>query len=268
MSALILQCAAHEWKLFFVSFASGRRHNRRVIGAFLNALGILFGALLGLTGRGGFSARTQNQIKSALGAFTAFCGLQLVWQNVSGNFVSVLKQLFLAGLAVVLGYLLGKILGLQKISNRLGRHAGTLLAGGEVATGRAGEGLLAATILFSAAPLGILGAVTDGLTGYFFPLAVKSVMDGLAMMSFVRFFRWPVALAALPVLLFFNGLALGVHAWALPWLSAHNALPAVNAAAGLVICATALVVLQVRRVELANYLPALVVAPFLSWLLA
>ena len=256
-------------KLFFFVFIGGwARHNRRVIGAFLNALGILFGALLGLVGRGGFSARTQNQIKSALGALTAFCGFYLIWQNVSGNFSSVLKQLFFAGLAVVLGWLLGKFLGLQKISNRLGRHAGTLLTHGEAATSRAGEGLMAATILFCAAPLGILGAVTDGLADYFFPLAVKSVMDGLAMMSFVRLFRWPVALAALPVLLYFNGLALGVHAWVLPWLTAHNALPAVNAAAGLVICATALVVLEVRRVELANYLPALVVAPILAWLLA
>jgi len=45
-------------------------------------------------------------------------------------------------------------------------------------------------------------------------------------------------------------------------------VPAVSAAAGLVICATALVVLEVRRVELANYLPALVVAPVLTRLLA
>jgi hypothetical protein len=84
-------------------------------------------------------------------------------------------------------------------------------------------------------------------------------------MSFVKQFRWPVALAAVPVLLFLNGLALAVHAFARPWLEARGLVPAVNAAAGLVICATALVVLEVRRVELANYLPALVVAPLLGW---
>jgi hypothetical protein len=39
----------------------------------------------------------------------------------------------------------------------------------------------ACTILFCAAPLGLLGAVTDGLSGYFYLLAVKAVMDGLAM---------------------------------------------------------------------------------------
>ena len=234
-----------------------------MIGAFLNALGILLGALLGLAGRGQFSARTQQQIKSALGALTAFCGLQFVWLNVGGSFFSVLKQLFLAGLAVVLGHLLGKLLGLQKISNRLGRHAAALLA----APARPVNGFVAATILFCAAPLGILGAVTDGLADYFFPLALKGVMDGLATISFVKTFRWPAALAALPIFLALTGLSLVVHGWAQPWLVAHDQLHAVNAAAGLLICATALVVLEVRRVELANYLPALVVAPILSCIL-
>ena len=236
-----------------------------MIGAFLNALGILLGALFGLAGRNELSARMQNQIKSALGAFTAFCGLQLVWLNVGGSFLSVVKQLFLAMLAIVLGSLLGKILGLQKISNRLGRHAAALLTTGESPTARLASGFVAATILFCAAPLGILGAVTDGLAGYFFPLALKAVMDGLAMMGLVKQFRWPVALAAVPVFFFFTGLTFAVHAYAQPWLEAHSLIHAVHAAAGLVICTTALVVLEVRRVALANYLPALAVAPLLTW---
>ena len=268
MRGRILSRAAHERKPFFVFIAAPARHNRRVIGALLNALGILLGALLGLVVCRPWSGRAEHRIKSVLGAFIAFCGLQLVWQNVSGGFLPGLKQLLLAGLAVVLGSLLGKILGLQKISNRLGRQAAALLATGELPAPRPAAGFLAATVLFCAAPLGILGAATDGLGGYFLPLALKAVMDGLATRSFVRQFRWPVALAAVPVFLFLNGLALAVQTFALPWLTGHDLLPAVNAAAGLVICATALVVLEVRRVALANYLPALVVAPLLTWWLA
>ncbi len=239
-----------------------------MIGAFLNALGILLGGLLGLAGRGDFSARTQNWLRSALGAFTAFCGLQLVWLNVGGGFINGLKQLGLAVLAVVLGSLLGKLLGLQKISNRLGRRAAERLAAAEKKPpGRPLDGLMAATVLFCAAPLGWLGSVTDGLGNYFFPFGLKAVMDGLAMASFVKFFRWPVALAAVPVFFFFSGLTSAIHIFAQPWMETHHAVAAVNAAAGLVICVTALVVLGVRRVELANYLPALVIAPLLTRLL-
>jgi uncharacterized membrane protein YqgA involved in biofilm formation len=42
---------------------------------------------------------------------------------------------------------------------------------------------------------------------------------------------------------------------------------AVNATAGFVACAVALVIFEVRKVELANYLAALAVAPLLTWLL-
>ena len=253
---------------FFVSFAAGARHNRHVIGALLNALGILLGAIFGLAWRGQWSARPQNQIKSLLGAFTALCGLQLIWLNVGGGFGSVLKQLLLAVLALVLGNLLGKILGLQKFSNRLGRHAATLIAAGQSSSWKRADGFIAGTILFCAAPLGLIGAVTDGLSEFFYPLALKAVMDGLATMSFVKIFRWPAALAAAPVFFFLNDIALAVHTFAQPWLDAHHARHAVNVAAGLIICATTLVVLEVRRVELANYLPALVVAPLLTRLFA
>ena len=41
-------------------------------------------------------------------------------------------------------------------------------------------------------------------------------------------------------------------------------LASVQAAAGLIICATTLVILEIRRVELANFLPALVLAPLLT----
>ena len=258
---------AVERKLFFVFIARPARHNARVIGAILNALGILLGALLGLTGRGQLSVRWQNFSKSAIGGLLVLCGLQLVWLNVSGGFLSVLKQFSIAALAVALGNLLGKILRLKKISNRLGRHASALLATGQSGTGRPAAGFIAATILFCAAPLGILGAVTDGLTGYFFPLVIKAAMDGLAMMSFVKLFRWPAALAAVPVFLFLNGISLAVHKLALPGLESSHLLHAIGAAAGFVVCPMALVALEVRRVELANYLPALAVAPPLTHLL-
>lgn len=259
---------AQNGKLFFVSFTGDTRHNRRVIGPFLNALGILLGALFGLARRAPLTLSTQKSCQSMLGALTAFCGLQLLWQNTGGGFGHALKQLFIAVLAVVLGNLLGKLLGLQKFSNRIGRHAAELLAKAEKKSpGRSADGFLAATILACAAPLGIVGAVTDGLGGYFFPLALKAAMDGLAMAGFVKMFRWPVALAALPVFLFFNGLAWVIHAFILPLLAAPELLQSVNAAAGLVVCATTLVVLGVHRVELANYLPALAVAPLVTKLL-
>jgi uncharacterized membrane protein YqgA involved in biofilm formation len=237
------------------------------IGAFLNAIGILLGALFGLALRKPLSLRAQVFLRSALGAFTIFFGLRLVYENVGGSFLSCLKQIFLALLAIVLGFWIGKLSSLQKISNRFGRVAGNCIAAAQKnpAQNSAG-GFSACAILFCAAPLGLLGAVADGLSGYFWLLAVKGVMDGLAMTSFVKMFRWPAALSAIPVFVFLGAISLACQFYAKPFLDLHGMTGSVNAAAGLVACAVALVIFEVRRVELANFLPALAVAPLLAML--
>ncbi len=234
-------------------------------GAFLNAIGILLGALFGLAQRAPLSLRTQDYFRRALGAFTVFFGLRLVWLGVNGTFGSCAKQLFIALLAVLLGNWLGRLLRLQKISNRLGRFAGNRIAASQTKSPpRAGEGFLACTILFCAAPLGLLGAVTDGLAGDFYLLAVKAVMDGLAMTGFIKVFGWPAALSAFPVYAALGALTFFCQSFAGPFLDAHGLTASVNVAAGFVACAVALVILEVRKVELANYLPALAVAPVLT----
>ncbi len=241
-------------------------------GAFLNALGILFGALFGLAMLKPLSLRTQVFFRSALGAFTVFFGLRLVWLSLSGSFLTVMKQLFAAGMGVTIGFWVGRLLRLQRLSNRLGRYAGNLVVLAQSGPPRKmADGFTACSILFCAAPLGLLGAVTDGFPvgdsgfGYLYLLAVKAVMDGLAMTGFVKVFGWPSALSAFPVFGLFSGITLACQVWARPWLEAHGLVEPVNAAAGFIACAIALMIFEVRRVELANYLPGLAVAPLLAW---
>jgi uncharacterized membrane protein YqgA involved in biofilm formation len=241
-------------------------------GAFLNAMGILIGGLFGLALRHPLSLRTQVFFRSALGAFTIFFGLRLVWLSVNGTFLPASKQLLIAVLAVTLGFWIGKLLRLQKISNRLGRHAGHLVAAASAGAPRKiGDGFTACAILFCAAPLGWLGAVTDGLplmespSGDFWLLAVKAVMDGLAMTGFVKIFGWPSAMSAFPVYAFLGGITFACQFYAQPFLAAHGLVDPVNAASGLIAWAIALMIFEVRRVELANFLPALAVAPLLAW---
>jgi len=257
---------------FVIYLAPRPRHNPPVFGAYLNALGIFVGALFGLAAVAPVSARAQQFFKSVLGVFTALYGLRLIYENLHGPFMSGLRQLLIAMVAVVLGNWLGRLLRLQKLSNRIGHHAaGFLHAAQKNPPGRSVDGFLSATILFCAAPLGILGAVADGLAdgplGYFYLLLLKGVMDGLAMVTFVKLFRWPAALSAIPVFLFLNGLAYTLHFGLKPWLDLNALTPSINLATGLVTCMITLVILEVRRVELNSYLPAIFIAPLLKfWL--
>ena len=243
-------------------------------GAFLNALGILIGALLGLAMLESISLRAQVFFRSALGAFTVFFGLQLLWLSLPPSPGAALKQLAVAGLGVLVGFWLGRLLRLQRASNRVGRYAGELVAAVQSnAPRKMGDGFVACTILFCAAPLGLLGAVADGIppgnspSGYWYLLAVKAVMDGLAMTGFVKVFGWPAALSAFPVFGVLGGITCGCQWWIWPILKTQGLAGPVDAAAGLIACAIALMIFEVRRVELANFLPGLAIAPALAWAL-
>ncbi len=234
-------------------------------GTLLNAAAIMLFALYALLAGRQFSARVQEWFRLALGAATVFVGLQLVWKNVNGSPLQVLKQLGLLLVALVLGRLLGRLLHLQKFSNRLGRAASARIAAAQTQPATTGDGLLVCTILFCAAPLGLIGPLPDGLGHNYQPLAVKAFMDGLAAMAFVPAFRWGVVLSALPVLAWQGTLSLLALA-ALPWLTQHGLVAPINAIAGLLISFVSLIIFQTMRVEIADYLPAIIVAPALYWL--
>jgi len=243
-----------------------------VTGAILNATGILIGSFIGLARSAPLSAQTQAFFKLALGVFSIFFGLRLTWMSVNGSITSVSKQVLILCLAFILGRLLGRLLHLQKASNRAGQYARRLIE--ETQTNSSlqfSNGLNACAILFCASPLGIVGAVQDGLpgtgqdTGYFYPLAVKAVMDGLAMLSFVRMFGAGSMLAAFPVLLLQGTITLGCSVYLEPFLRMHALLDSVNAVGGMIVCTVGLVIFEIKRVELADYLPALVLAPLITW---
>ena len=53
---------------------------------------------------------------------------------------------------------------------------------------------------------------------------------------------------------------------ALPWLAKYALVDPINATAGMLVFCVALIILELKKVELADYLPSLVIAPLLTWL--
>jgi uncharacterized protein len=238
-----------------------------MIGTALNVAGILIGGVAGLARRKPLSAANESFFKVALGVFTVFYGLRLTWISVNGTFLQVLKQLLIAVLALMLGKMAGRLLRLQKMSNHLGRQARERIVATKPADPRQlSEGFKTCAALFCAAPLAILGSVQDGLSGYYYPLAVKAVMDGLATMGFISMFGWGVMFAVLPVLVFQGTITLACAQYLKPFLETHYLVDSVNATGGLLVFSVALVILELKKMELADYLPSLAFAPLLAWM--
>lgn len=235
-------------------------------GTALNVIGILMGGVVGLARRKPLSPATESFCRVAMGVFTVFYGLRLTCLSLDWSFPRILKQLLVAVLAMMLGKVTGRLLGLQRMSNRLGQTAREhIVAATPEDPQRLSNGFKTCAALLCAAPLGILGSIQDGVSGYFYPLGVKAVMDGLATMGFVKVFGWGVLIAALPVLAVQGTITLVCAEYLKPFLEAHGLVDSVNAVGGLLVFCVALVILGLKKIELANYLPSLAFAPLLTW---
>ena len=110
-----------------------------MIGTALNVAGILIGGV-GWPGaaQSRFTPANESFFKVALGVFTVFYGLRLTWMSLNGSFLQILKQLLIAVLALMLGKMAGRLLRLQKMSNRLGQQARERIAAIKPGATRAG----------------------------------------------------------------------------------------------------------------------------------
>lgn len=236
-----------------------------MIGTILNAAAIVAGGVVGLTTTRQLSPVNQTALKILLGVFTTYVGLSMVWQGLNGAFLQVLKQLGIVLLALILGNLTGKLLRFQKSLNRLGRFAREKLSAARPdSPHRINDGFVTCSVLFCVGPMAALGALYDGLTGNFLVLAAKAVMDGLATMAFVTTFGWGAITSALPVVAYQGTITL-LGQMLQPYLQTHGLLDSVNATGGFLVFCIALIILELKKIELADYLPSLVFAPLLAF---
>ncbi len=236
-------------------------------GTILNVGAIIAGGVAGLALAKEISPATQVRLKYILGVLTIYAGFSTTWNALHGGFWQLAKQGVIMLVSLVLGNVIGKTLRLQKNLNRLGEYAQDLISrqSGGSAGSRFSEGFTTCTVLFCVGPMSMLGAIQDGLSGNFRILAIKSVMDGLATMGFVKTFGWGPMLAAIPVLAYQGCLTMAARSLD-PYLHNQAMLDSINATGGLLVLCISLVVLELAKVPLTDYLPSLAVAPLLTWL--
>jgi uncharacterized membrane protein YqgA involved in biofilm formation len=201
--------------------------------------------------------------KTLLGVLALYSGFRLTWLSIGGSLGRTLLQVGVALLALVLGNLIGRSLGIQRQVNELGRYARERMQRVK-SVGRSdfSEGFVTCTILYCVGPLAILGALQDGLQRDPRTLFIKAAMDGLATLAFVRIFGAGSILSALPVLAYQGSITL-LAQWVRPLMESPAMIDGIGATGGLMVAMTSLLILDVHKVRLADYLPALLLAPVL-----
>jgi uncharacterized membrane protein YqgA involved in biofilm formation len=222
-------------------------------GTFINVATVLAGTLIGWLVGARLPARLHERVLAGLGLVTLVIGvdLGLAWSDTSPLYV-------LGG--VLVGGLVGEALGIEERISALGDRLQAWSARGRPHS-TVSEAFFTASLLFCVGPLTVVGSIQDGLTGDYEALAMKAMLDGFASIALAASLGPGVAFSAVTILVVQGGITLAAGLFADILAEGSEALAALTSAGGVLIIGISLKLLSVRDVKVANFLPALVIAP-------
>jgi uncharacterized protein len=220
-------------------------------GTLLNLLTVLAGGLVGTALGDRLPPRLRDNVVAGVGLFVAVIGTKFA--------IDTATLLYLLG-AILIGGIIGSLAGIERRLNELGAAIQRRFARpGRTST--IAEAFVTASIVFCVGPLTFLGAIHNGLTGDGSLLVIKSVLDGFTAIAFAATLGWGVLLSLAVILVYQGGLAAGASVFAT--LLSDAQLREMNATGGLLLVGVGLKLLKIRDVQVADYLPAIAVAPVL-----
>lgn len=221
-------------------------------GAMLNFATVLVGALIGLAVGASVPEKFKTIALSGLGLVTLGIGIKM--------FLGGKNALIVAG-AIAIGGILGSAIGIDAGLQAFAEFMRERTGGGDAAQFNAA--LVATSVLFCVGPMTLLGCMEDALEGKLQLLSLKSTMDGVAAVFFAATSRsagMGVLVTAFVVLIFQS--ALTVMAKVLrPVAQDEELLTELTAAGGVMLMGTGLGLLAIKALPVADYLPALLLAP-------
>jgi len=169
--------------------------------------------------------------------------------------------------ALVLGAILGEWLKIEDWLKNFGIWIEKRISGGSESTsGRFVRGFLAASVLYCTGPMAVLGSISDGLSGDYLTLSIKSVLDGLLSIAFSSALGVGVAFSALPVFSY-----QGMITLLAAQLNAIVSPPMMNemtATGGILLIGIGISsMLELKKIRVGNVIPALAIAPAIVYVL-
>ncbi len=219
-------------------------------GTLVNVAAVLLGSGIGLAVGKRLPERLQRIITTGLGLSTLLIGMQMA--------LKVQNMLVLIA-SLVIGGVVGELLRIEAGLERAGEW---LKSRARSSSGTFVTGFVTASLVFCVGPMTIVGSIQEGMSGNPEIIYTKSMLDGAASVAFASSLGIGVSFAAVTVLVLQGALTLlGAQ---LAFLLRAEILNELTATGGLLILAIGLMLLEVKRIRVANLLPALVVVVLLT----
>ncbi len=225
-----------------------------MIGTLINIVAVLLGGGLGTLLGDRLPQRVRETVMHGIGLVTLVVGIHLTLET---------QNVLIVMGSVLVGALLGEwwriAAGLDRASEWLRRGVARRLSSRSMA--HFTEGFVTASLVFCVGPMTILGAIQDGLTGDFTLLAIKSVLDGFAALAFASTLGVGVVFSILTLIIYQGGMSL--LAGLAERVLTTPMIAEMTATGGVLILAIGLLLLDLKRIRVANLLPALLIAPLI-----
>lgn len=236
------------------------------VGTLINVVAILIGSSIGILAGARITKKSQSLITDVLGLITALGAASALSPLWSPTFEAALPKssaLLVILASMLIGGLMGSALSLETRLEAFGENLRKRFKASQESPFV--EGFVTASLLFVIGPLAILGSVSDGMSQGIDQLILKSSLDFFAAMAFASTLGWGVAASAIPVAIY-QGF------WTIIGLAAGSVLSqyqidAMTICGGLMLVGISLRLLDIKRIPVANLLPALVIAPALATVL-
>jgi uncharacterized protein len=235
-----------------------------VIGTLINFSLVMVGGLLGLAIGSRLPDRIKTIVISAIGLMTLIIGISAAIKT---------ENPLIPLLSLVIGAVIGELIDIDKGINALGDWLKKRFTRPESQQNFTAAFVIA-SLQFCVGPLTILGAINDGLSGNFSLLAIKAVLDGFSAIVFASSLGIGVLFAGGTILVVQGGISLLAGLIKPLLISLPNASMAaqprvieLSAVGGVILIGLALNILELKRIKVANFLPALLIAPLIVALL-
>ncbi|TCP52223.1 hypothetical protein EV586_11332 [Tumebacillus sp. BK434] len=229
-----------------------------LLGTVVNAVAILIGVAIG-----GLMSRIPDRMKvtilQGLGLAVFVIGLSMVVDVATADGY----DFFIVIASLVFGGIIGELLDIEGKLNLLGKWIeGKMSRFGQ---GKIAEAFVFSSLVYCVGAMAIVGALESGLEGSHKILYTKAMLDGFSAIFFTSAMGIGVGLSAIPVFLYQGAIALAA-VWLAGFLS-DPVITVMSATGGILIMGISLNVMEIKKINVGNLLPAIFVAAIIKVIL-
>ena len=212
-------------------------------GTIVNTLAIIAGAMIGVRAKKAIPQRMGDLVMSAIPIVVMVLGVQ--FGIASSNILIVIVSL-------VVGGIIGEWIDIDRRLDDFGVRIQSRMKGGDSNFSAA---FVSTTLIYCVGSMAILGSIESGINGNHTILYTKSLMDGISAIFFASTLGAGVIFSGISVFIY-QGILTVLAGYIGPYLS-PEVVTEMSASGGILLIALSFTILGIKKIKVANLLPAI-----------